>query len=404
MNEKHQSYDYIILGAGIIGLAIARELRRCDEGASILVIEKEARLGCHGSGRNSGVLHSGIYYPEGSLKAKCCAEGARAMRDYCVEHGLPLSIMGKVVLPTSEEDDKQIDLLYQRGVANGATVSIIDRGQLKKIEPEAYSISGRALYSPDTAVVDAKVVLQHLKESLKARGVVFLFSAKLEKVDPDFSCMKINGQYFYYGHLFNATGQHADRVAHQFKAAKEYTLIPFKGMYYRLNSTKNLLFNGLIYPVPDLNVPFLGVHSLKAMSGDIYFGPNAFPAFGRENYNGLNGLKLLEAVSIGYHLFNQYRLNKQDFRAYAHRELRQLRKKQFITTIQKLVPNVTMSDLVLSDKVGIRAQLLNKKTKNLEMDFIVLKEGNTTHVLNAVSPAFTCSFSFARSIVSSLPF
>ena len=395
-------YDFVVIGAGITGLAIARSLLNNAPGASIGLFEKETSPGVHGSGRNSGVLHSGIYYPENSLKAKFCANGSKQMAEFCQEHNLPLSRMGKVIVPTRPEQEPQIDLLYSRGLKNGATVNIIDRQQLKQIEPEATSATDRALYSPQTAVIDPILILRKLNQLLELKGVKIHYGQGLEHVQPEQNCfMTQSGDRVSYGTLFNAAGQHADRIAHLFGTAKQFTLLPFKGTYFSLDPQSGIHLNGLIYPVPDLNVPFLGVHSVKTISGEIYFGPTAIPALGRENYIGLQGLEPSEATRTLFNIAIQYWKNQQGFRNYANEEATRFLKKRFTSAAKILVPKLETHHLIASNKVGIRAQLFNIKTKQLELDFMLHKYENTIHVLNAVSPAFTSAFAFADYLVES---
>ncbi len=401
MKVNVENFDLIVLGAGITGLSVARQKILDNPNCRILILEKEKQIGLHGSGRNSGVLHSGIYYPTDTLKAKFCAEGAQLMAEYCHENGLPIARYGKVILPTRSADDSQIDLLYERGIKNGAKVQIISSKDLKKIEPEAYSITSRALYSPNTSVVDPHLVLNQIQVDLINAGVIIAFGEYVASVDPQQSIISTNKNSKYkYSHLVNCTGQYSDLVSKLFDVGQEYFLLPFKGLYYGLNSKSDIKLNGLVYPVPDLNVPFLGVHSVKLVDGEIYFGPTAVPAFGREHYHGLSGINIKDAAQISYYLSRQYISNKQGFRVFAHQEANRFIKSKFLENAKRLIPRLTVDDLVQSNKVGIRAQLLNKKTHELVMDFLVERRDNTTHVLNAVSPAFTSAFSFAKYILN----
>jgi len=384
------AYDYIVLGAGITGLCIAREIKRRSPAASILILEKEPRLGAHGSGRNSGVMHSGIYYPEHSLKAKVCSEGAREMVAYCRERKLPVNPMGKVVVPTKQDDDQQVDVLYQRAIANGANARIIDEAELKELEPFARTASGRALFSPDTSVIDPMAVLQSLAGELEEQGVKLLLASPCLSARPASSSVTTPSGRFTYGYLVNATGQFSDHVARHFSVGSDYTLLPFKGMYFKVAKEAGVHFNRLIYPVPDLNMPFLGIHSVTTIDGDMYFGPTAIPAFGREHYQGLKGIELGEAAVISYYLMLQYVKDNQGFRRFAHDEAGRFMKKRFAESAQKLVPAIKAEHLLPSNKVGIRAQLLDKRNHQLVTDFVVEHHDNTTHILNAISPAFTC--------------
>ncbi len=391
-----RSFDFLILGAGITGLCLAKEIKSHNIHASVLILEKEILLGAHGSGRNSGVLHSGIYYPKNSLKAKLCSQGAIAMESYCQQQQLPVNKIGKVIVPTSDFDDIQIDRLYQRGLVNGVNVSIIDRQQLKEIEPFTQTASNRALFLPDTAVVDPIAVLNHLCQELGSLGVKIIFNCPGEKIYPERNSIETRKGKFNYGYLINSTGQFSDKISHKFGVGKQYTQLPFKGRYYKLATISGIKFKRLVYPVPNLNVPFLGIHSVTTIHGDSYFGPSAFPAFGRENYKGLEGIELTEALNISFHLIEQYLRNEQGFREFSKEEAKRILKMNFFAAAKLLVPKLKEKHLLASDKVGIRAQLLDKKSHQLIMDFIVEHKGNTTHILNAISPAFTSAFTFSN--------
>ena len=394
-----KSYDYIIIGAGIVGLTVARELRCREPNASILMIEKEPEVGLHGSGRNSGVLHSGIYYPEASLKANMCSSGSKLMAEYCDANDLPIARLGKVILPIREDDGPQLDLLFHRAKANGARVELLDAKQLHEREPSARTATGKALYSPDTAVVEPKAIVKHLVKQLQNQGVEVQYSAEILEVDVDACSLKTKSGSVSYGWLFNSSGQYADKVGKLFGVGDDYTLLPFKGIYYRLSPSSKVVCNSLIYPVPDLNVPFLGVHYTKKVDGNVYLGPTAVPALGREHYRGLEGLSLTESVSILFRLGQQYAYDKQGFRCFSHAEALRFFKSKFAEAARYLTPDLKNEDLLSCDKVGIRAQLLDIKRHELVMDFVVENGVNSTHVLNAISPAFTSSMSFAKYIV-----
>lgn len=396
----YQTADFIIIGAGIMGLAIARQLKINTPEARIIILEKEAQIGLHASGRNSGVLHSGIYYPENSLKAKVCTEGAKAMATYCDEHNLPITRIGKVIVPTHPQDDSQLDLLYSRAINNKANVHILDEHQLKELEPAVKTATGRALFAPETAVIDSKAILQHLSQQLQKQGVEIKLNSQLQQVDAQQRTIQVNDTTITFNHLFNAAGLYADVVAKKFGIADEYTMLPFKGIYYRLDPKSNIQINRLIYPVPDLNVPFLGVHLTKGVTGDVMVGPTAIPALSRENYHGLSGIKLEETINIGWNLLRQYLNNKQGFRNFAHQEAGRFYKTKFTEAAAKLVPTLKPEHLLPSTKIGIRAQLLDLNKRELVMDFLVKKTDHSTHILNAVSPAFTSAFSFANLVIN----
>ena len=397
-NNTSYSWDYAIVGAGILGLSIAREVIKREPDASIIIFEKESMLGKHGSGRNSGVLHSGIYYPEGSVKAKVCSYGAQQLAEYCDTNGLPIIRLGKVVLPIKKSDDCVLEVLKSRADASGVCTQIIDEKQLREIEPLAKSHSGRALYSPSTSVVDPLAILDKIKCELIGQNVKIKYDSKISSVLPDSNQICLGDTTYKYNFLINAAGQYSDCVAKLFGLDKKYVILPFRGSYLKVKAGASIKLNHLIYPVPDIKLPFLGVHSVQSISGDSYFGPSAMPAFGRENYSWLSGLNVSDAAEIIKSLGLHYYLNKQNFRLHVNEEIRRLWKKNFVCAARMLVPSISSSDLVKSSKVGIRAQLYDKREKELVMDFRVEKIENTVHVLNAISPAFTSAFAMAELI------
>ena len=391
--------DFVIIGAGIVGLSVARELAGQYPTKKIVVLEKENQLGLHASGRNSGVLHSGIYYPEDSLKAKFCQEGARAMAAYCDEHALPINRIGKLIVSKNEQNVPVLNMLYQRALNNGARVDLIKAVDLPKIEPAIHAGGYDALFSPDTAVVDSKAILLHLYQSLLAKNITFYFNSFCTQVNTKQKKIRAGDTTIHYGHVFNTAGLYADKVAKVCELEDRYTMIPFKGLYYELAPISSIRVNHLIYPVPDMNVPFLGVHITKGINGKIYIGPTAIPVLGREHYTALQGINLGEAWGTFLKLGQQYLYNKQGFRRYAHQEIPRFMKSNFVSSAKALLPSLDKRDIVKSTKVGIRAQLLDTYKKELVMDFVVHYTAHETHVLNAVSPAFTSAFSFAKFIV-----
>jgi L-2-hydroxyglutarate oxidase LhgO len=393
------NYDFLIVGGGILGLSMARSLLSRYPDAKIGILEKEDRLGVHTSGRNSGVLHQGIYYPSNSLKARFCVNGAKLLAEFCDEHKLNIDRCGKVILPLRPEQDSQLDLLKKRSLENGAVVEMIDAVALKELEPAAKSISGRALFSPRTSVVNPVQILLKLHQMLADAGVQFHFSTKLVDIHLSQKRVVTNSDSFYFGTLVNCAGLYADCVAHAFGLSKQFTLMPFKGVYKKLVPDLPFSINRLIYPVPDLRVPFLGVHFTKSIAGDIYLGPTAMLALGRENYSGLNGVNFGESLRFLTLTGLQYLENKQNFRNFAHQEIRHLLRSELAAEAQQLVPQLNANHIIKSTKVGIRAQLFNLKTRQLEMDFLVKEGPSSVHILNAVSPGFTSAFSFADFVV-----
>ncbi len=400
--NKIVEYDYLIVGAGIVGLTIARELSIKSGDKKILVIEKESNIGFHASGRNSGVLHSGVYYPRETLKAKVCSEGAKLMAEYCYKHNLPIKKIGKVIVPVKQSDDEILDKLIKNAQDKDISYELIDMEKLKELEPYAKSATRHALHIPDVSIVDPKSVLRSILKELKHLGVAISFNERIISSDMKKSIAVTTRGKVKYGYLVNASGQYADKVAHMFGVGKQYSILPFKGSYYNLKKDSKVLSNGLIYPVPDLNRPFLGVHTVKGMDGSTYFGPTAVPVFGRENYSGFNGVQFFDAIKILYYLIKMYCKNKQGFRYYVHHEALNNIKSNFIKSAQNIVHSLKKQDLVVSNKSGIRPQLFDKNKKELVMDLKIEETENTLHVLNAISPAFTASFSFAELIVNKI--
>lgn len=393
-----ETFDYLIVGAGIVGLTVAWELKRRNPGVSILMLEKEPDVGYHASGRNSGVLHSGIYYAADTLKAKYCANGALRMREFAAEHGIRCERSGKVIIATSQQDLLTIERLLKNARDNGIRAEKLDAGGIRQIEPHAYPYEA-GIYSPDTAVIDSPAVVAKLRDLLRDRGVTIVFDAAVSAVDTRHKIVDAAPHRYCYGYLFNCAGASADRVARFFNVGAQYALLPFKGLYYKLRPERSDLVKSNIYPVPDINLPFLGVHLTRVISGEVYVGPTAIPAWGRENYGMFAGLHLGESARIAWHLLQMYAANHQHFRDLVRVELAKYSKANFLAAARKLVPEVRADDLLPSSKVGIRPQLVNLKEKRLVMDFVLEQTADSLHVLNSISPAFTSSFAFAEAIV-----
>src|SRR5512142_2663891 len=286
--------EVLVVGGGIVGLTIARELLRRGKG-DVVVLEREPELGAHASGRNSGVLHAGIYYAPDSTKARTCLSGNKLMRAFCEEKGLPVLAAGKVIVARTEEELPTLEELHRRATANGARVRFVDEKELAELEPMARTV-GKALHSLDTAAVDPKLVLKALRAELEAAGVRIVTGCRfLGRAGPERA--RTTAGEISFGRLVNAAGAHCDEVARAFGVSEHYRLIPFKGIYRKLKPGATFPVNGNIYPVPDIRNPFLGVHFSRSVHGDVYLGPTAIPALGRENYGLLAGAGA-EALSI----------------------------------------------------------------------------------------------------------
>jgi len=390
--------DYLIVGAGIIGLTVARELKQRAPQAKIIILEKEPHVGQHASGRNSGVLHSGVYYGGDTLKAKICAAGAVRMREFAAEHGIACNKSGKVIIATTEHDLPTLDRLLMNARQNRVRAEKLDAAGIREIEPHASPFHA-GIYCQDTTVIDSKSVLHKLRAMLEKSGVEIIFNMPVLEISTTSNSITTPQGIFSYGFLYNCAGASADLIAKKCGQAQDYTLIPFKGIYYKIRPERNYLVRSNIYPVPDMGLPFLGVHLTRVISGDVYVGPTAIPAFGRENYGFFKGMRLDETLKISTELLGLYLQNKRNFRLLVHTEIKKYLKPWFLASAQRLVAELRPDDLISCDKVGIRPQLINHKTREIQMDYVLENGKNCIHVLNAISPAFTSSFAFAEWIV-----
>lgn len=390
-----RTFDIVICGAGVVGLTLARELAGRGR-RRVLVVEKEQGLGRHASGRNSGVLHAGVYYARDSLRARTCLEGNRRMKDYCRLRGLPLLETGKVIVARSPAELPGLTALFERARDNGAAVRMIDEAELAAIEPNART-AGQALYSPETAVVEPRRVLDSLAGELRDQGLELAFGVKVLGLRGRDVLVTDAGE-IGFGLFINAAGAHADTVARHFGLGGRYRSIPFKGIYRKLRPERAATIRGSVYPVPDPRNPFLGVHFTRGASGGVYIGPTAIPALGRENYGLLSGIDA-EAPAILWRDASLFVRNPK-FRAVALTEPRKYWFPYFFRDAQKLVKELLPSDLEATDKAGIRPQLVDWETGELVMDFVIERADNSLHILNAISPAFTASLAFSEMVAA----
>jgi L-2-hydroxyglutarate oxidase LhgO len=395
-----KKYDFIVVGAGIVGLTIAREVARQKMG-SILVLEKESGSGYHASGRNSGVVHAGIYYSSDSLKAKFCVDGHRLLTAYVQERELPYLQCGKVIVATKTETVPTLTTLWERANKNGVLVKRLTPQDLKEIEPEARTHEW-AIWSPNTSVIDSKAVLKALTEELTSLGVTIAYNMEVQNINPRSRTLTAAGENHEYGYLINAAGIYADKIARPYGVGLKYQILPFKGLYWKATPDFTQKIRGLIYPAPDINMPFLGLHITKTVNGDVLFGPTAIPAFGRENYSFLGGIDLFETPKIGFHLMKMLIHNPGNFRKYVKEEMKRYRGGNFYAETKLLVQHLRRSDIGQFYKVGIRPQLMDNEKGRFEMDFVIETGKDSIHILNAISPAFTCGFAFAPEVVRRL--
>ena len=388
--------DVLICGGGIIGLAIARELIKKSRHTNIAVLEKENIIGAHASGRNSGVLHAGIYYTPDSLKAQFCLKGNFLMKQYCGEKGIPVLESGKVIVAKNEKEIPVLEELHQRALKNGTEAELITKRHVKEIEPYAKTCR-IALYSPQTAVVDPHKVLESVERDLISSGRVRILKGfKFKGLEKNSRVLTEQGS-IDFGLFINAAGAWSDKIAHVFGVGLNYKIIPFKGTYKSLKKEKSYLVKGNIYPVPDIRNPFLGVHFTRVMDGTVYVGPTAIPALGRENYRFLDGVES-EVFQILFRNMILFFKNPQ-FRKIAFAEPKKYSPWLFFQDIKDLVEGLSIEDIEPSSKVGIRPQLVDWTSTSLVSDFVVLRSENSIHILNAVSPGFTSAMAFAEYVV-----
>lgn len=379
-------FDYLIVGSGIIGMTIAYELKQQNKNFKIAIIDKEEDVAKHASGRNSGVLHAGFYYSANSLKAKFTVDGNNLMKKFCQENHISVKQTQKIVVAKNEAELQGIYELQKRAELNGVETQIISEEEANKIDSNVKTYK-KALFSPNTASVEPKEVCYKLRDVLKENDVKFYFNTSFEDCKLD------------YKYLINSAGVYADKIAQSFGLAQDYTLLPFKGIYLKYMTNKTDIKTN-IYPVPNLANPFLGVHYTVTSDGSIKIGPTAIPAFWRENYDGFKNFSLKEMLEILYHETKLFVLNSFNFRNLAIEEMKNYRTKIFIQKAKNMVKSIGCDFKPMP--AGIRAQLLNTKTNELVQDFVVEHGKNSTHILNAVSPAFTCSFAFAKYVIEEI--
>ena len=384
--------DFLVIGGGVIGLNIARKLRLTFPRSSVNLLEKEADCGLHASGRNSGVLHAGFYYSPDSLKAKFTWRGNRLLTEYCEDKKIPLNKCGKLVVAKDQNDHAALDELLRRGRANGIPLTEISEKEAKLIEPRVKTCE-RALFSPATSTVDPSLVMQAMKKDAVDEGVQlhcgvrYLGSSKGQ--------VKTTHGTYEVGYVVNAAGLYADRIARDYGFSEHYRILPFKGLYlYSSEPAGSIRTN--IYPVPDLKNPFLGVHFTVAASGKAKIGPTAIPGLWREQYAGVENFRWGEFFEVALRGMGLLTNANFDFRMLALKEVAKYSKSKMVSLASELAEDVRPEHYQHWGKPGIRAQLVDITKRKLEMDFVLEGDKHSMHVLNAVSPAFTCSLPFSE--------
>ncbi len=391
-----KTYDVTIIGGGVVGMATAMALTSQAD-LSLIVLEAEDHLAAHQTGHNSGVIHSGIYYKPGSLKAKNCVEGRQAMYLFCEEHGIAHDRCGKVIVALTESEIPQLDNLEKRGQANGLVDIVRLTGdEIKEFEPHASGVGG--IHVPYTGIVDYKQVVQKYAEIVKNAGGEIQTLSRVTKVtpsNPEYVLQTPKGEV-HTRHVINCGGLQSDRIARMCGVDPKLQIIPFRGEYYEISHEKEHLVRNLVYPVPDPRFPFLGVHFTRMIHGGIEAGPNAVLAFRREGYNfwDINvGDTLTYATFIGF-----WRMALKYWKTGMGEMYRSLSKAAFVRALQKLVPEIEEKDVQRSGS-GVRAQALAPNGSLLD-DFSIVEADHMIHVLNAPSPAATASISIGKTIAS----
>lgn len=392
-------FDLAIIGGGIVGLATALAISERSPETSLVIIEKESEVARHQTGHNSGVVHSGIYYRPGSLRARLCVEGVKLLREFCLEHDLTYDRCGKVIVATRPDEIPRLEALFERGQQNGVPgLEMIGPERLREIEPHAAGL--RAIWSPNTSIVDYGQIARKYAEVLRARGTHFEFGAKVTGIREtgDLQRISTSAGEIRSRRLVNCAGLHADEIARLAGHTPSVQIVPFRGEYYHLAPGKRDLVRGTIYPVPDPEFPFLGVHLTSTVHGEVEAGPNAVFAFAREGYgwDRINPRELLQSLRYP----GVWQLAKRHWRVAAYEYYRSLYKPAFVQSLQRLVPELRDEDVERAG-AGVRAQALNPDGSLVD-EFVFISSQRSLHVLNAPSPAATASLAIGRHIANEL--
>lgn len=387
-------YDYIITGGGIVGLSAGKALVERFPGARILVLEKDDDWAKHQTGHNSGVIHSGIYYKPGSLKAEFARRGSESMVEFCRTYGIAHEICGKVIAAVKEEELPLLEQLYRRGLENGLPIAMLNAEQLKEVEPHVQGLA--AIRVPNAGIVDYKQVTRKFAELIAEGGGELRLRTMVRKIHESASMTTVETDKgtFEARYLINCTGLHSDRVVKSSGITPDMKIVPFRGEYYELVPEKRYLVKHLIYPVPNPNFPFLGVHFTRMIGGKVEAGPNAVLSFKREGYKKSDFSVRDMAEVLTYRGF--WKLAGKYWREGMKEYVRSVSKAAFVRSLQQLIPEIEGKDLVPAE-AGVRAQAL-KPDGGLVDDFHILYSQRSVHVCNAPSPAATASIEIGRAI------
>jgi len=388
-------YDYVIIGGGIVGLSSALHLKIKKSNLKILILEKENSIARHQTGHNSGVIHSGIYYKPGSLKAINCAKGYNQLIQFCDQHGIEIDLCGKIIVATDKNELPIMNTIYERGLANGLKkIKKINSEQIKEIEPHCVGLEG--IWVPETGIIDYTAVSNKYAELFLNMGGEILFNHEVIQIinTPNTLEIQTHKKNFQSKYIINCAGLYSDKVAKMNNNEVDVQILPFRGEYFNLKKEKEYLVKNLIYPVPNPNFPFLGVHFTRMINGGVEAGPNAVLAFAREGYTNkiVNWKELFETLShsgfqkvaLKYWKDGMYEM----YRSYS--------KAAFTKALQKLIPEIRKEDLEIGN-AGVRAQACDR-SGNLSDDFLIFENRNVINICNAPSPAATSSISIGESI------
>ena len=396
---------YVVIGGGIVGLATAYQLTLDHPDSAVVVLEKEDRVAAHQTGHNSGVIHAGVYYRPDSLKARLCRAGSVSMVDFCEAYGIPVTICGKLIVATDEEELPRLDALHERASANGLPVTRLTPDQAREHEPHVACVA--ALHVASTGIVDFGQVCRTLAELVDKAGGTVRLGARVTRLRPDSpaggsaataTIVETTAGEIRADYVINCAGLHSDRVARMAGLRPSARIIPFRGEYYELRPDRRHLVNGLIYPVPDPQFPFLGVHLTRMIDGSVHAGPNAVLALAREGYSW-GRIRPRDVAEVAAYP-GLWRLARRHLRYGLTEVRRSLSPRRFAESLARLVPELTRED-ILPAGAGVRAQAIAVDGSLID-DFLIVRAPRQVHVLNAPSPAATSSLEIAKHIVAQL--
>lgn len=397
--RETELHDYCVIGAGIVGLAVARQLLLTRPGSSLVVLDKEPAVASHQTGHNSGVVHAGIYYKPGSAKSVLCRRGVGLLRDFCDEHDIPYDVCGKLIVAVDASEEAPLDRLHQRSIEAGVPgVRRIGPDEIRDLEPHV--VAHTALWSPTTAIIDYRVVAAAMADDVSRLGGKVCLNAGVTKIDEGVDAVSIHTPQATVRarRLAICAGLHSDRLATMAGSASEPRIVPFRGEYYRLRSDRTDLVRSLIYPVPDPRYPFLGVHFTKMIDGGVTVGPNAVLALAQEGYRwrDIDATDLARMIAFP----GTWRMARAHWRTGVREVVGSLSKRIFAKHARRYVPDLETADLVEGGS-GVRAQAIDRHGGLLD-DFVFSSSARVLSVRNAPSPAATASLAIAERVVDEI--